>query len=126
MHSNQPQIPQRRGPGFFERVGERILLLLVGPLNRVPDVYARGRGRFVTTRAAAYATIMTLGLIVLNSLSGGPMFRAPVDVKLLALRLGSYWSVQFVVGALLSLFIWKTVERIVQLRRTPTIRTIDR
>ncbi|MBC8086943.1 MAG: hypothetical protein H7Z40_06730 [Phycisphaerae bacterium] len=119
MNSSQPQIPQQRSPGFFERVGERILLLLVGPLNRVPEVYARGRGRFVITRAGAYATVMTLGLIVLNALSGGPMFRAPIDAKLLALRLASYWSVQFLVGALLSLFIWKTVERLVQLKRTP-------
>ena len=125
MNSNQPQNRQQRGPGLFERVGERILLLLVGPLNRVPEVYARGRWRFVATRAAAYATVMTLGLVVLNAVSGGPIFRAPVDVGLLALRLGSYWFVQFLVGALLAVFIWKTVERIVQLKRTPIIRSID-
>jgi len=126
MNSNHPQSRQPREPGFFERVGERILLLLVGPLHRVPDLYARGRGRFVTTRAGAYATIMTFGLMVLNALSGGPMFRAPLDVSLLALRLGSYWCVQFVVGALLAVFIWKTVERIVQLKRRPTIGSIER
>lgn len=112
-------------PGFFERVGERILLLLVGPLDRVPELYARGRLRFIATRAGAYASVMTAGLVVLNAVSRGPMFRAPVDWPLLLLRLGSYWAVQFVVGALLSLFIWKTVERIAQIKRKPVIRAVD-
>src|SRR5688572_29286679 len=110
-----PNRPDPR-PAFFERAGERILLLMVGPLYKVPDVYARGRLRFVTTRGVAYATVMTLGLVVLNLVAGGPMFRSPVDVKLLALRLGSYWAVQFLVGAVLVLFIWRAVERIAQIR----------
>lgn len=93
---------------------------MVGPLDKVPELYARGRWPFVIKRAAAYATIMTLGLVVLNFIFGGPMFRAPVDAQLLALRLGSYWAVQFVVGAVLVLFIWRAVERIAHMKkRTP-------
>lgn len=103
-------------PSLFERIGEKVLLLLVGPLNRVPALYARGRWRFTATRAVAYATVMTVGLAVLNIVSGGPMFRAPVDVSLLVLRLGSYWAVQMIVGVVLSLFIWGMVERIAMLR----------
>ena len=103
-------------PSLFERIGEKVLLLLVGPLDGIPALYTRGRGRFVASRAVAYATVMTVGLALLNLASGGPMFRAPVDVQLLLLRLGSYWAVQVVVGAVLSLFIWKMVERIAVLR----------
>lgn len=88
------------------------MLLVVGPLNRIPALYARGRWRFVTTRGVAYATVMTVGLAVLNAIAGGPMFRAPVDAGLLALRLGGYWAVQFVVGMVLSFFIWKLVARL--------------
>ena len=90
--------------------------MLVGPLHRVPALHARGRWRFTATRAVAYATVMTLGLAVLNTVSAGPMFRAPVDVPLLLLRLGSYWAVQMIVGVVLSLFIWRMVERIAVLR----------
>ncbi|MEO7361762.1 MAG: hypothetical protein ABI120_15635 [Gemmatimonadaceae bacterium] len=103
-------------PSLFERMGEKVLLLLVGPLDRIPALYARGRWRFAATRAVAYATVMTAGLVVLNTVSGGPMFRAPVDVQLLILRLMSYWAVQLVVGAVLSLFIWRMVERIAMLK----------
>ncbi len=103
-------------PSLFERIGEKVLLLLVGPLDRIPALYARGRWRFASTRAVAYATVMTVGLVVLNMVSGGPMFRAPVDGALLALRLGSYWVVQLVVGVVLSLFIWRMVERIAVLK----------
>lgn len=103
-------------PSLFERIGEKVLLLLVGPLDRIPALYARGRWRFTATRAVAYATVMTMGLVVLNTVSGGPMFRAPVDVRLLVLRLGSYWTVQLVAGAVLSLFIWRMVERIAVLK----------
>lgn len=116
---------QQSEPAFLERAGERILLLMVGPLDKVPELYARGRWSFVTKRGAAYATIMTLGLVALNSIFGGPMFRAPVDAKLLAIRLSSYWAVQFVVGAVLVLFIWRAVERIAAMKRKPIIRSID-
>ena len=125
MPNTPPDLRPSNRPGFFERVGERILLLLVGPLDRVPELYTRGRMRFIATRAGAYASVMTAGLIVLNAISRGPMFRAPVQWQLLLLRLGSYWAVQFLVGALLSLFIWKTVERIAQIKRKPVIRAID-
>jgi len=103
-------------PSLFERIGEKVLLLLVGPLDRIPALYERGRWQFVATRAVAYATVMTLGLALLNTLSGGPMFRAPVDVPLLLLRLGAYWVVQLIVGVVLSLFIWRIVERIARLK----------
>lgn len=105
-----------RNPSLFERIGEKILLLLVGPLDGIQALYARGRWRFVASRALAYATVMTLGLAVINWAAGGPMFRAPVDVQLLLLRLASYWAVQFVVGAILSLFIWRMVARLAGLR----------
>lgn len=105
-----------RNPSLFERIGERVLLLLVGPLDKIPALYARGRWRFVLSRALAYATVMTAGLALINWLSGGPMFRAPVDVPLLLLRLASYWAVQFVVGLILSLFIWRMVARLATLR----------
>ena len=105
-----------RNPSLFEKIGEKILLLLVGPMDRVTALHARGRTRFVATRGVAYATVMTVGLVVLNTISGGPMFRPPVDVRLLALRLGSYWGVQLVVGVVLSLFIWRMVERIAALK----------
>lgn len=103
-------------PSLFEKIGEKVLLLLVGPLSQVPALYARGRWRFVLTRAAAYAVVMTTGLVLLNLVSGGVMFRAPVDWGLLVLRLGSYCAVQFFVGVILSLFIWRMVERIARLR----------
>lgn len=103
-------------PSLFERIGERVLLLLVGPLDRIPALYARGRWRFAATRAVAYATVMTAGLAALNAVSGGSMFRAPLDVRLLVLRLGSYWAVQLIVGTVLSLFIWRMVERIARLK----------
>lgn len=105
-----------RNPSLFEKIGEKVLLLLVGPLDRIEALHARGRLRFVTTRGVAYATVMTAGLALLNAFSGGAMFRAPVDVQLLVLRLGSYWAVQFIVGLVLSLFIWRMVERIASLR----------
>ncbi|MEO7998455.1 MAG: hypothetical protein ABI852_13480 [Gemmatimonadaceae bacterium] len=105
-----------RNPSLFERIGEKVLLLLVGPLDGLPALYARGRMRFAITRAFAYATVMTVGLALLNVISGGPMFRAPIDAQLLALRLGSYWAVQFVVGGLISLFIWRMVERLAKMR----------
>ncbi|MGV3709079.1 MAG: hypothetical protein ACO1Q7_09565 [Gemmatimonas sp.] len=101
-----------RNPSLFERIGEKVLLLLVGPLDRIPQLYARGRLRFVLSRAGAYATVMTLGLMVLSALSGGPMFRAPLDLRLLALRLLGYWGVQLVVGVVLSLLIWGMVGRL--------------
>ena len=103
-------------PSLLERIGEKVLLLLVGPLDRIPALYARGRVRFAATRALAYATVMTVGLVVLTTMSGGAMFRAPVDMQLLVLRLGSYWAVQVIVGVVLSLFIWRMVERIAVLR----------
>lgn len=115
-------LPTPRRPSLFERIGEKILLLMVGPLHQVPALYARGRWRFAATRAIAYATVMTFGLMVLNFALGGPMFRAPVQRQALALRLGSYWVVQFVVGLVLALFIWRMVERIAQLKRKPVIR----
>ena len=105
-----------RNPSLFERIGEKVLLLLVGPLDGIPALYARGRPRFVFSRAFAYASVMTAGLGVLNWASGGPMFRAPINVQLLLLRLASYWAVQFVVGAILSLFIWRMVARLAGLR----------
>lgn len=107
---------------MFERIGEKMLLLMVGPLHQVPALHARGRWRFAATRAVAYATVMTLGLMVLNFAMSGPMFRAPVERQALALRLGSYWAVQFIVGMILSLVIWRMVERIAQLKRPPDIR----
>ena len=103
-------------PSLLERIGEKVLLLLVGPLSRIPALHARGRLHFAATRALAYATVMTVGLVVLNTLSGGPMFRAPIDMQLLVLRLGSYWAVQLIVGVVLSLFIWRMVERIAVLK----------
>lgn len=105
-----------RNPSFFEQIGERVLLLLVGPLDKIPELYARGLARFALTRAIAYACVMTGGLALLNWISGGPIFRAPIDAKLLALRLGSYWAVQFVVGAVLSFFIWRMVARLAKMR----------
>lgn len=105
-----------RNSSLFEKIGEKVLLLLVGPLDRIPTLHARGRTRFVITRGVAYATVMTAGLVALNGMSGGPMLRAPVDWKLLMLRLGSYWGVQLVVGVVLSLFIWRMVERIATLK----------
>lgn len=108
-----------RNPSLFERIGEKVLLLLVGPLDRIPQLYARGRGRFALSRASAYATVMTLGLMLLSWISGGPMFRAPVDVRLLVLRLAGYWGVQFVVGVVLSLVIWGMVGRLARGRRGP-------
>lgn len=105
-----------RKPSLFERIGENVLRLLVGPLDKLPALYARGRFRFVLTRAFAYAWVMTAGLALLNFISGGPIFRAPVDVNLLLLRLGSYWAVQFVVGGILSLFIWRVVARLATMR----------
>jgi hypothetical protein len=116
MELDRSPPPSPHQPAFFERVGERILLLLVGPIARVPALYARGRWRFVTTRGAAYATVMTLGLILLNVLAGGRTYSAPLDIKLLLLRLVSYWAVQFAFGALVALFIWRMVERIARLR----------
>lgn len=103
-------------PSIFEMIGERIMLLLVGPLDKLPALYARGRLSFVLKRGLTYACVMTLGLALLNVLSQGPMFRAPLDVKLLLLRLAAYWSVQFFVGIVLSLFIWRMVERVALLR----------
>lgn len=126
MNSDQTPQSQQSSPSFFERVGERVLLLLVGPLHRVPDLYLRGRWRFVTTRAAAYATVMTAGLALLNAIVRGPMFSSPLDIRLLLLRLSSYWAVQFAVGALLALFIWRMVARIAQIKaQRPIIRNID-
>lgn len=104
-------------PSIFEMIGERILLLLVGPLDKLPALYARGRLAFVLARGVAYASVMTLGLALLNVLSQGPMFRAPLDVKLLLLRLGAYWLVQLFVGIVLSIFIWRMVERLALLRQ---------
>lgn len=101
-----------RHPTLFERIGDKVLRLLVGPLDRIPALYARGRWRFAATRGVAYATVTTAGLVVLNTVAGGSMFRAPLDTKVLALRLGSYWLVQLIVGAVLALFIWRMVERI--------------
>lgn len=105
-----------RNPSLFERIGANVLRLLVGPLDKLPALYARGRMRFVFTRAFAYATVMTAGLALLNLISGGPIFRAPIDMNLLLLRFGAYWAVQFVVGGILSLFIWRMVARLATMR----------
>ena len=103
-------------PSLFERVGEKALLLVVGPLDKIPALYARGRWRFVLTRGLAYATVMTVGLAVLNAMAGGPMFRAPVDVGLLALRLGGYWAVQLVMGVVVAMLVWGVVGRLARAR----------
>jgi hypothetical protein len=101
-------------PGFFEGFGERVLVLLVGPLNKIPELYARGRVRFCVTRGAGYATVMLAGLVVVNLIAGAPIFRAGADVKQLLIRFASYWMAQFFIGALLSLFIWRMVKRIAE------------
>jgi hypothetical protein len=103
-------------PSLFERIGEKLLLLLVGPLDGISALHARGPFRFALTRAFAYACVMTAGLALLNVVAGGVMFRAPIDARLLSLRLGSYWAVQFVVGAIISLFIWRMVSRLAKMR----------
>lgn len=105
-----------RNRSLFERIGEKVLLLLVGPLDGLPALYVRGRLRFAITRALAYACVMTAGLASLNLVSGGPMFRAPINANLLALQLGSYAAVQFLVGVVISLFIWRMVERLAKMR----------
>ena len=120
-----------RPPSFFERTGERVLLLLVGPLDKIPALYARGRLRFCVTRGASYATIMLVGLLLMNVIAGAPIFRAGADVQNLLLRFASYWVAQFFVGSLLALFIWRMVQRIAQYstraadRPPVVIRTID-
>jgi len=118
-------LPTPRKPSVFERIGEKILLLMVGPLHQVPALYQQGRWRFAATRAVAYATVMTFGLMVLNIVVGGPMFRSPGGRQALALRLGSYWVVQCIVGIVLSLFIWRMVERIAQLKRQPVSQPVS-
>lgn len=101
-------------PGFFEGFGERILALLVGPLNKIPELYARGRMRFCVTRGAGYATVMLAGLVAVNLIAGAPIFRAGADAKQLVIRFASYWTAQFFIGSLLSLFIWRIVQRIAE------------
>jgi hypothetical protein len=104
-------------PSILERIGDRVLLLLVGPLDRIAALHARGRTRFALTRGLAYATFMLLGLVLVNMLAGVPILRGGPDVRNLLLRLGSYWAAQFVVGALVSLLIWRMVERIAEFQR---------
>lgn len=109
-------------PSIFERIGDRVLLLLVGPLDKIPELYARGRLRFALTRGLAYATIMLVGLIVVNIAVGAPIFRTGVDVQNLLLRFASYWVAQFVVGSLVALLIWRMVQRIAEFQQRSASR----
>ncbi|MDQ6611017.1 MAG: hypothetical protein M3Y64_01180 [Gemmatimonadota bacterium] len=98
---------------FFERVGARVLTMLVGPIDRIPQLYERGRLHFAVTRGGAYAMVMFIALVVTTAISGGKIF----DQQTL-LRIGAYTLTQFLLGLVLAMVIWRMVERIAQLRKT--------
>ncbi len=98
-------------PPFFERLGERVLITLVGPLEKIPELYARGRLRFALTRGGAYALVMLIALVVATTISGRPLFERQTVV-----RTGAYTFTQFLLGAVLAMVIWRMVERIARLR----------
>ncbi|MEP6764119.1 MAG: hypothetical protein ABJB66_07405 [Gemmatimonadaceae bacterium] len=96
---------------FFERIGGRLLTTLVGPLDKTPELYARGRLRFALTRGGAYALVMLIALLVATAIARRPIFNTPTLV-----RIGAYTLTQFLLGAVLALIIWRMVERIAQMK----------
>lgn len=84
---------------------------MIGPLNKIPALYARGRWRFALTRGAAYATAMVLGLFTIDTISRGPMSR-----NHLLYRFAAYGLTQFILGFIIALFIWRAVERVARLQ----------
>lgn len=96
---------------IFERIGSRLLTTLVGPLDKTPELYARGRLRFALTRGGAYALVMLIALLVATAIAGRPIFDTPTLV-----RIGAYTLTQFLLGAVLSMVIWQMVERIAKMK----------
>ena len=96
---------------IFERIGGRLLTTLVGPLDKTPELYARGRLRFALTRGGAYAVVMLIALLVATAISGRPIFDAQTLV-----RIGAYTLTQFVLGAVLAMVIWRMVARIAHMK----------
>ena len=95
---------------FFERVGARVLTMLIGPIDRIPALYQRGRLHFAFTRGGAYAMVMLVALVITTAVSGRKVF----DTQTL-IRIAAYTFTQFLLGVVLAFVIWRMVERIAQL-----------